>query len=165
MPLRSGVCCLAVIFFLTMPAAHAGGAAATTLNIKAFGVSRVEDCRYEISALAAEVPRLRFPSGWTIAIACTPVAWNDSLRKADHPLTTTAFTSIAARITVFNGAIFHDLQTAYQHSIAHELGHIQCGCREESRAESAAYKLLMNLARAEENKKQTSSLPIVAQEH
>lgn len=111
------------------------------LYVKAFGVARVQDCAYEINALSRALKSFPFPRGWTIAIACTPVAWNTSLRLAGNPPTNSGFTSLAARISVFNGMIFHDLEFQYRRTITHELGHIRCHCEDEWKAEEAASQI------------------------
>jgi hypothetical protein len=134
----SRLCCLALLF---MMAGGKGIPAPAALHIEALGVARAEQCQYEILALNRELKDLPFPSGWTIAIACTPIAWHESLRNADFPHTDTGFTYIDARTTVLNGAIFHSLQTEYRRTITHELGHIYCKCADEYRANKAAAKL------------------------
>ena len=134
-------CLFLVLAFVLFASLDGNSQPQPTLHIKAFGVKQVQECAGRIAALSAELQTLRFPEGWTIAIACTPVAWNESLRLAEYPLTASAFTSLHTRITVLNGAIFSGLRTEYRGSIAHELGHIVCNCVNEVRADAAARRL------------------------
>ena len=140
---RNRLCCLLFVV-LASPAFTAKPAAAqpqAALFIKTFGVKRVQDCGRPVSTLSVELRTLHFPAGWTIAIACTPVAWNESLRLAEYPPTNSAFTSLRARITVLNAVIFARLRSEYRRSIAHELAHILCNCANEVRVEEIARRL------------------------
>jgi hypothetical protein len=146
-------CLLLVLAFVLFACLDGNSQPQPALYIKAFGVRQVQECATLIKALSAELQTLHFPRGWTIAIACTPVAWNESLRLAEYPPTASAFTSLRTRITVLNGAIFSGLRTEYRSSIAHELGHIICDCANEVRAGVAARRLEReNIAVAEEIK-------------
>ena len=133
--------CYILLAILFLKVAVTASQPEPALFIKAFGVKRVEDCRPQIASLSTELQTLHFPKGWTIAVACTVVAWNESLRLAGYPPSDTAFTSLHARITVLNGAIFSRFQSEYRRTISHELGHIFCQCTNEVRAEAMALRL------------------------
>jgi hypothetical protein len=106
------------------------------------GVRQIAECGPQLQRLQAESPELGFRSDWTVVIACTSLAWEGARTKAGRPPTKTAFTSLQAKITVLNGAIFYDLRGEYRHTLAHELGHIECNCSDEGRAEQAGLTLL-----------------------
>ena len=111
------------------------------IHIVLDGARKAGDCVTEGSIVQHEVQTLPFPPGWTIAIMCTPVRWETLLQQADPGKTHAAFTRLGERITVLNGDIFHDFPLRYRHIMAHELGHIQCGCADEARAEKLAEQL------------------------
>jgi hypothetical protein len=133
--------CSILLLISLFKVAGAASQPESALYIKAFGVKRVGDCRRQIAMLSAELQSLHFPKGWTIAVACTAVAWTESLRLAGYPPSDSAFTSLHAQITVLNGAVFSRLQSEYRRTIAHELGHIACHCTNEVRADAMALRL------------------------
>jgi len=91
--------------------------------------------------LQAELKDLRFPDHWTIEITCTPIAWQQAQQRAGGVPTTTAFSQLNNRVTVLNGAIFRALRSSYRRVIAHELGHVTCGCSDEYDAEKMGVRL------------------------
>jgi hypothetical protein len=106
------------------------------------GARKSGDCMVEGRAVQQAVQTLRFPAGWTIAIMCTPVRWEQLIQQVNPPRTHAGFTRISERITVLNGAIFHEFPPKYRHILAHELGHIQCGgCNDEGYVEKLAFQL------------------------
>src|SRR3954463_649804 len=113
-----------------------------TPHINLLGVKQVRDCAIPLDRLKAELQTLAYPVEWVILIGCTPLAWENAWRRAGQPPTRTGFTSLQARVTVLNGAIFRGLQAEYRHTIAHELAHIRCACADDRRAEHGAARLL-----------------------
>jgi hypothetical protein len=111
------------------------------IHIVLDGARKPGDCLLEGEAVRKEVQTLPFPPGWKIAIMCTPVRWATLIEQVNPPRTHTAFTSLNQRITVLNGAIFHDFPLRYRHTMAHELAHIQCECTDEGYAEKLADEL------------------------
>jgi len=105
------------------------------------GERRPGECVPEGKRLQAELETLHYPAGWTLAIMCTAVRWDSILREADVRNTHVAFTRISERITVFNSNIFHDFPQNYRHIVAHELGHINCNCADEGKAEELAHEM------------------------
>ncbi len=106
------------------------------------GAHRPGECLEEGKLVQKEVQTLVFPPGWTIAIMCTQVRWEQILQQANPPLTHAAFTRMSQRLTVLNGAIFHEFPPNYHHIMAHELGHIRCGgCADEGYVEKLAVRL------------------------
>jgi hypothetical protein len=125
---------------LLLACAHAQDAATGRVRILIYGADTVSECAGPLKALQAELPTLRFPDGWTVAIVCNPVAWQRILRIADPPRTSRAFSNLLLRSTVLNSDIFKDLRSHYRHTLAHELGHALCHCENEARAEQFALK-------------------------
>ncbi len=115
--------------------------AAPRLRIKLFGVDKVSDCKTQLAELQEELKNLKYPADWTVAVTCTPNYWEDALRSFGYPRTNSAFTLLHAKVTVLNGEIFKELQPVYRRVIAHELGHILCGCDEEATADKIAWDL------------------------
>jgi hypothetical protein len=106
------------------------------------GARRPGECVEEGKLVQKEVQTLVFPPGWTIAIMCTMVRWEQIVEQANPPLTHAGFTRMSQRLTVLNGAIFHDFPPNYRHIMAHELGHIKCGgCTDEGYVEKLAVQL------------------------
>ena len=112
-------------------------------TIFAAGSRSLSDCGYAVRPLLADLNAIRFPSDWTIVVACTPAVWNYLQIKADARRTRTAFTNLDSRITVVNGAIY--LEQPPLHGTAHrtprtvlqhERGHILCRCGDEGKADS-----------------------------
>ena len=114
---------------------------APQVRILVYGVDDLADCAEPIQALQAELRTLPYPSGWTIGIVCTPVAWEALLRIADPPPTRSAFSNFIRRSTVINAAIFRQIRSSYHHTLLHELAHVTCQCTDEHKAEQLARKL------------------------
>jgi len=105
-------------------------------TIQAAGVP-VESCK---PALAA-VNTLDFPSDWRIIMAGEKL-WAGEMEKVDHT-SQLAVTDRKQHITLIRAAAFTDpnLTGKYitaRHVLAHELGHIKCGCNDEWKAENYA---------------------------
>ena len=81
-----------------------------------------------------------YPKDWTIVIACSDGTWNYLQRKADAVDTHHAFTNYAGKMTVVRGSIFLNPEMGRTPAfiLLHELGHIDCACNDESRAERFA---------------------------
>ena len=90
-----------------------------------------------------EIAAVPFPSGWTLVVACHETEWQMLQTKADAQASKHAFTNLAGRITVLNGAIFlQGVVSRPAHRILlHEIGHIQCNCGDENKAERWALSL------------------------
>ena len=84
-----------------------------------------------------EIARVSFPADRTLVVACHETEWQMLQTKGDAQSTKYAFTNLVGRITVLNGAIF--LQNAVSRPahriLLHEIGHIQCNCGDENKAE------------------------------
>ena len=128
--------------FCLLLIAPLGSALSQSVHITLVGVHKQSECADQLAALQAELQYLQYPDGWRIYVACNQIAWNELWRKADGPPTDTAFSSLNGHYTVLNGAIFRDLRNEYRRTIAHELGHIVCGCHDEAVANMRAYQLL-----------------------
>lgn len=100
-----------------------------------------KDCATEARQLQEELKSLPYPPGWTLAIMCRQVRWEQILQQADVHTTHAAFTRIAERLTIFNADIFHQSPAFYRQVIAHELGHIKCNCASETNAEKIGQQL------------------------
>ena len=107
------------------------------------GSKTVVGCGYAVRPLVADLNAVRFPSDWTVVVACTPTMWSYLQAKADAGETATAFTNLRGRVTVVNGAIY--LETPPLHGtphrtprtvLQHERGHILCRCSDEQKADS-----------------------------
>ena len=87
-----------------------------------------------------EIDRIPFPQGWTVVIACNEIQWDLLQRNADTQETKHAFTNLNGRVTVVRGAMFlRPMATRPVHQVLlHEIGHIQCACNDESKAEGWA---------------------------
>ncbi len=108
------------------------------VRVLVYGARKIGDCAAPIRALQAELPTLPFPDGWTIGVVCNAVAWDQILHIADPPPTDTAFSNLIKRSTVVNAAIFRQSRAQYHHTLAHELGHAECNCASEWKAERFA---------------------------
>jgi hypothetical protein len=108
------------------------------VRILIYGAETVEQCAAPVKALQAELPTLDFPEGWTVAIVCNRIAWEQVLRIADPPPTSTAFSNLVRHSTVLNSAIFRQSRYQYRHTLEHELGHAKCMCGSEQQAEQFA---------------------------
>lgn len=105
------------------------------------GARKAADCATERDLAQKELQTLQFPARWTVVIACTPSRWEALLHQLHPPYTRFAFTGLADRVTVLNGAMFHEFPPNYRHVIAHELAHVKCSCSDEQRAEELAFEL------------------------
>jgi hypothetical protein len=99
-------------------------------------------CLKTLQALQREMVLLRFPDEWTVAVTCNSVTWGQAKRRAGNPSTSTAFTGLTSKWTVINSDVVRGLTPIFQHTLAHELGHIRCNCVDESRAEAEARALI-----------------------
>ena len=106
------------------------------------GTKTVAQCDYAVRPLVSDLNAIGFPRDWTFVVACTPFMWDHLRAKADARATQTAFTNVAGRITVVNGAIY--LEPLPLHGTAHrtprmvlqhERGHILCNCGDEREAD------------------------------
>ena len=89
---------------------------------------------------AREIGRVPFPPGWSVVVACNDMQWELLQRRADAQGTFSAFTNVKGRITVIRGGVFlreTALRPAHR-VLLHEIGHIQCNCDDEGRAEQWA---------------------------
>ena len=93
-----------------------------------------------IKPAEVEIARVPFPPGWTVVVACNDVRWFLLQRKGDAQDTQHAFTNLKGQITVVRGAIFLPViavRPAHR-VLLHEIGHIQCLCGDEWKAEAWA---------------------------
>ena len=104
-----------------------------------------DQCAFATKPLIRDLKGIGFPKDWTIAVACTPNAWESLRRKGDFLNTVTAFTYMGSRTTVLNGAIYQQslpLQGTIHRTprsvLEHEYGHILCDCDDEAKADKAA---------------------------
>jgi hypothetical protein len=115
----------------------------TDAKVVFLGAGKPSDaCLEKLQILSLELRHFMFPADWTLAVACDPMTWGAARRRAGFPPTLTAFTGLKPRLTILNGAIFVEQPSFYEHTLAHELGHIRCNCSEESRAEDMAIAFL-----------------------
>ncbi len=110
------------------------------VRVLVYGARKIADCAAPLKALDAELPTLPFPDDWTIGIVCSAVAWEQIVHIADPPPTDTAFSNLVKRSTVVNADIFRRPRSEYHHTLAHELGHAQCRCADEWKAERFALR-------------------------
>ena len=81
-----------------------------------------------------------YPADWSFLLACTDAEWDAILRRADIRGTDTAFTILPKRTTVLRAKMFiQPLERGYKNTLWHELGHIQCNCMSEDKANTYAY--------------------------
>jgi hypothetical protein len=131
----------------------ARGGVVEPIHIVLDGARKPGDCVEEGKAVQKELQTLPFPPGWKIAIMCTPVRWQAITSPLDQPAgTPEAFTVASQRLTVLDGAIFHQFPPHYRHVMAHELAHIQCKCSDEIRAEKLAHNLEQAPAASQDEK-------------
>ena len=134
---------VAVLCGLCVPAVRVKAQSAAHASVVYLGVGHPTGaCLAKLQTLDRELQSFPFPSDWTLEVACDPVIWQQALRRADFPRTSTAFTGIKPKITVLNGAIFENGATFYRHTLAHELGHIRCQCGDEALAETIGVAFL-----------------------
>ena len=102
-------------------------------------------CAFATKPLIRDLKGVDFPRDWTIAVACTPNAWEGLQRKGDFLNTVTAVTYMKSRTTVLNGAIYLQslplqgtIHITPRSVLEHEYGHILCNCDDEAKADKAA---------------------------
>lgn len=112
-----------------------GGQAGAAVNIWA-----TDKACPAMKPAAVEIGRAPFPQGWTVLVACNEVQWVMLQRKADAQGTRHAFTNVKNRITVVRGTIFLSSpgDRSARRVLLHEIGHIQCNCGDEGKAEAWA---------------------------
>jgi hypothetical protein len=134
---------------LVLASAH--GQKSHGVRLMIYGADSVSQCAAPVKALQTELQTLPYPDGWTIGVVCNAVAWEEIVRIANPPQTSTAFSNLIRRSTVLNAAIFREPRSKYRHTLAHELGHANCNCKDEDKAEEFALRhdgLHRTLARA-----------------
>ena len=95
-----------------------------------------QSCRTQVQTVRASLSVFPLPENWTFVIACTPLIWDNLLRRIDGlGKTNTAFSNLQAQYTYFNGATF-EVRVA-----AHELGHIFARTEDEDKAEKLGREL------------------------
>jgi hypothetical protein len=102
-------------------------------------------CLTSLRTLENELKVIVFPDDWTIAVTCNSLTWEAARQRAGNPPTQTAFTGLKPKVTVINAAVFREFASVYRRTLAHELGHIRCGCTSEGRAEDEAQLVLDKL--------------------
>jgi len=110
------------------------------------GTKTVAECEYAVRPLVSDVDAIGFPSDWTFVVACTPDMWDYFRDRADARATQTAFTNLAGRITVVNGAIYLQplplrgtLHRTPRSVLQHERGHLFCNCGDEWKADHSSW--------------------------
>jgi hypothetical protein len=145
-PLKFRSPSLLFIFFIVLVASIANSSHAqdhSHAKIVFFGKQPPSStCLHKLQTLQRELRHFPFPNYWTLGVACDLITWETALRRAEFPPTDTAFTGIKPRLTVLNGEIFNQQPNYYEHTLAHELGHVRCYCVEESRAEEIGMRYL-----------------------
>ena len=110
--------------------------AAQAATITAVGIP-VKDA----AAIVTDLKGLDYPADWTIYVAGEK-QWSGLMDKVDHT-SQLAVTDRAKRVTVIRALALTDPNvtgkyvTAH-HVLAHELGHVQCNCNDEWKAETYA---------------------------
>lgn len=125
---------LRLLIFLNVAIAGLYSPVVTCASVKVWATD--EACP-ALDPAISHINRVPFPDGWTIIIACTDTQWEMLQRKADAQATKHAFTNLKARMTVVHGSMFIEKSVARpaRRVLLHEIGHVQCGCNDESRAE------------------------------
>ena len=115
---------------------------ATGQKVFVAGTKTVAECDYAVRPLVSDVIAVGFPRDWSLVVACTPAMWEHLRARADARATQTAFTNLAGRITVVNGAIYLEplplrgtVHRTPRIVLQHERGHIFCNCGEEWKAD------------------------------
>ena len=112
--------------------------------VQLVGIQHAAQCKYATAPLLEILNTYaKFPPGWTIVVACSDIAWQVLRSHADAIDTNHAFTNMKGHLTVINSAIFRSPEVGRppQRILAHELGHIRCGCDDERKAEKYALSL------------------------
>ena len=95
------------------------------------------DCKPQYLPVRTVLLTLPIPDDWTFVVACTPIVWDELLRRSDGlGKTETAFTNLTGHYTYFNGSQFAPRVAA------HELGHILGTTEDHERAENIGLTLL-----------------------
>ena len=96
-----------------------------------------ENCKTEFLPIQETLNNLPIPNDWTFVVACTPIVWDNLLRRIDGlGKTNTAFTNLESHFTYFNGSNFSPRVAA------HELGHILGQTTDHDKAEATGFTLL-----------------------
>ena len=107
-----------------------------------------QNCKDEFLPIRDTLARLPLPDDWTFVVTCSPMVWDNLLRRTDgFGKTHTAFTNLDAHYTYFNGHNFAPRVAA------HELGHILGHTTDHEQAEATAFALLQRKNNAAGNKK------------
>lgn len=81
-----------------------------------------------------------YPKDWTMVVVCAEGEWQYIQRKADAMNTNHAFTNFEHKTTIVRGDIFLNPEIGRPPGfiLLHELGHIDCACNDENKAEKFA---------------------------
>jgi hypothetical protein len=98
-----------------------------------------------VTPLVADLDAVKFPSDWTVYVACDSGTWQDVLRKADITQTDAALTVRRQKLTILNSSMYSPsfsferyMQKTTQGVLRHELGHITCNTGREDVADRFA---------------------------
>jgi len=98
-----------------------------------------ENCKREFLPIRQTLVTLPIPDDWTFVVVCSPIVWDNLLRRTDGlGKTNTAFTNLEAHYTYFNGSNFSPRVAA------HELGHILGHTADHEKAEATGFALLQH---------------------
>ena len=107
-----------------------------------------ENCKGEFLPIRDTLNTLPIPDDWTFVVACSPIAWDNLLRRIDGlGKTNTAFTNLEVHYTYFNGSNFSPRVAA------HELGHILGQTADHEKAEATGFALLQHRKGTTANRK------------
>ena len=99
-----------------------------------------KQCTFAVLPLLQELRSMPYPSDWNFVLICTDAQWDWALQLADIRGTDTAFTVLSKRTTVLRAAIFiRSFERGYKNTLWHELGHIECNCMSEDKANEYAH--------------------------
>jgi hypothetical protein len=99
-----------------------------------------KQCAFATQPLLEELRSMAYPADWSFLVVCTDAEWDTVLRMADIRATDTAFTVLPKRTTVLRAAIFiRTFERGYKNTLLHELGHVQCNCMSEDKANAYAH--------------------------
>jgi Zn-dependent protease with chaperone function len=92
----------------------------------------------------AEVNSFPHPDNWRVVVVCSPATWAElklispALERTDY-----AFTLRTLRVTFINSQAYDWVpESQMRFVVAHEAGHLVCGCDDEDRADREARKML-----------------------
>jgi len=98
-----------------------------------------ENCKTQFLPIQETLKTLPIPDDWTFVVTCSPIVWDNLLRRIDGlGKTNTAFTNLEAHFTYFNGSNFSPRVAA------HELGHILGQTTDHEKAEATGFTLLQH---------------------